>query len=222
MATAPDVRQKSDDLLVIIRQDGDMRIDDKAQHEVGSLLRSAKLNLTLPAPDAVPLLGYGHPDAPPVQIGMAYVMREDPALPQHSPKFMNDTTELLFKSYKAETTVEQMRQKKQRVWVSVGVLILAALATIFGWFIYPTMELRQRAGPDDANATPAPSSRTVTDHAIEYARNRHAPATGLQSGAPRRVGAAAKRRPRHSSDASFLGRRSARGRPPAQRAQVRL
>ena len=135
-----------------------MRIDDRAQHEVGSLLRSPKLNLTLPAPDAVPLYGYGNPDAPPVQLGMAYVMRQDPKLPRHNSKYTNDTMELLFKAYKSETTLEQQRAKKQRLWISMCVLFVAIAIGIFGGIIYPTMELKGREAQMDPNATPPPQS----------------------------------------------------------------
>ena len=200
-----DLKTKSDDLLVIVRQDGDMLIDDRAQHEVGSLLYSRALGVTIPAPHAVPLYGFADPKAPAVQLGMAYVIPDDPPLPDVSDKAVNYIAESLFIGFLTESTKEQISaRKRNRTWATIF-FGLAAAFFIFAMFIYPLMH------PPATSDDDAKSRSPYHDHA----------AIALQSEFAGRLGETGGGSESHPADAPLLGgresrRHSAPERPPAR------
>lgn len=164
MPKTNDRKIKADDLMIIIRQDGDMRIDDKAQHEVGDLLHSKALRITLPAPKAAPLYVYPNPDSPPVQSGMAYVVREDPDMPDLSPKGVNYIARQLFEAYRSESTSEQMRTAKFHQTLKIWFLIGCFAFFIFAAMVYPLMTVgdHQQAPREQTPASePAPTSQVI-------------------------------------------------------------
>lgn len=117
---------QGDDTLIVIRQDGDLLHDNRASHEVGGLLRSKALGITLPAPQAIPIYQYARPDSPPVQSGMGYVIRTDPPMPRNSRSALNYVLPHLFEAFLAESTTRQQQAKRTRmIWL--GALLTAAI-----------------------------------------------------------------------------------------------
>ena len=90
---------------------------------------------------------------------MAYVMRQDPPLPQENPKAVNYIANSLFEGFLTESTAEQTRTRARNQKWAYLYLGFSFFFAVFALVIYPLLTLPDT--PDPNAPRPAPPAQTA-------------------------------------------------------------
>ena len=100
----------SDDLLILIRADGNILKDTGVRQELG-LLHSDKYGMAMSRVEQVPVLHWPRVNDVPVKKGAAFVYADDPPMPQDVSRIMNH---ILPEAYRAALSGNSYRQRKAK------------------------------------------------------------------------------------------------------------
>ena len=121
-----------DDLLIMIRGDGNILFDPKVRQDLG-LLHSDSLDMSLTRVEQVPLWHWPRRDDWPVKKGAAFVYAADPPPPQHVSEVMN---KILPECYRAALSGNSYRQRRRQRTMNIlrtlgGTVVIMAFVMAF-------------------------------------------------------------------------------------------
>jgi len=128
-----------DDLMILVRGDGNILFDDKVRQELG-LLHSDRFGQSLLRVEQAQKREWPRRNDVSVKKGAAFVYDDDPPPPSHVAEIMNY---ILPESYRAALVGNSYRQRKKRrqlhmIKAAVGTVVVAMLVTAF--VIIPIMQ----------------------------------------------------------------------------------
>lgn len=128
-----------DDLMVLVRGDGNILFDDKVRQELG-LLHSDRFGQSLLRVEQAQRREWPRRNDVSVKTGAAFVYDADPPPPSHSAEIMNY---ILPESYRAALVGNSYRQRKKRrqmhmIKAAVGTIVVLMLFTAF--VVIPIMQ----------------------------------------------------------------------------------
>lgn len=127
-----------DDLMVLIRGDGNIIFDSHVRQDLG-MLHSDKLDQSLTRVEQCPLWTWPRGDDVPIKSGGAFVYDADPPPPQHIAEVMNH---ILPESYRATLAGNSFRQRKKRRnanLIKMGFATVVAFMLLTAYVVLPIM-----------------------------------------------------------------------------------
>lgn len=154
---------ESNDILVIIRQDGDTTIDEKVRNEYG-LLNSESSDAAIIGAEPATVYTWTTLDAGAIPMGGAYVIDQEQPPPAQIGRFVRGS---LREQYIATTALKSTKQKKaarRANWAYAATATACIVVILIGFLILPlwnSYQVRQAvergAGPAEAAPTPLPT-----------------------------------------------------------------
>lgn len=127
----------ANDLLFVFWAARDVTRDNKVRLDRSGLLVSEKHSLSMPVPSQVPLVQWRRNDAGPMKIGGAYVLAEEPPMPDEDAEFMNVILPGIYEDYVAGETHQQKRERKDKRNLKILLTVVVVAAFIVSFVLVP-------------------------------------------------------------------------------------
>ena len=120
----------NDDLLVVIRGDGNVIFDRHVRQELGLLFSDAN-RWCMTRVEQVPILRWRSRQFGPVKDGAAFAFAQEPPPPEHDAKVMNYLLPQMYNAFAAGQSWKQNRSRRNRRLLQTG----AAIAVVGAFFV---------------------------------------------------------------------------------------
>ena len=128
----------NDDLLIVIREDGNIIEDDTVRQEHG-LLKSPKNGYEIQRVRQVPLVEWLNPLGPPVGDKAAFIINSEPPPPDHDSKTINETLPSVYNESKEGQSWRQRRRANQAFMLRTLFVGAVSIAVVFAFVVMPMM-----------------------------------------------------------------------------------
>ena len=140
----------NDDMLVVLRADGNVIIDHNVRQEHG-LLISDKWGWTMPRVDQVSVVEWIRPEASPVADKAAFVVSQEPPPPTMDSRLINETCPAVYTEAKEGQSWRQKYRRRREAWMKGVLVMTAAAAFAFSFIVMPLIIRPQAPGTASTN-----------------------------------------------------------------------